>query len=126
MSRILLLVGAFMACSTAAADVIWCDPSTGTCYRADSLETMLIPSNHCVLITEIDGEPVNAIACNRERRAAPADLSPGNSLSLPQPWRVFPALQQPAQSLALPVPGIRPGSNPVERELQLREARKID
>lgn len=126
MPRTLLMTSLFLAVSIARADVVWCDPHTGTCHRSDSLETLLIPSNHCVLITEIDGEPVNAIACNRERRAAPADLSPGNSLSLPQPWRVFPALQQPAQALALPVPDIKPGSNSAGRELRLREAGKID
>ena len=91
----------------AAAEVIWCDPSIGRCFRADSMETLLIPSNHCVLIKEIDGVIVDAIACNRHGRNAPVDLSPGNSLRLPDPWRVFPALEQQAQALAQPTPEAR-------------------
>ena len=104
----------------ASAEVIWCDPSIGRCYSADSLETLLIPSNHCVLIKEIDGVPVNAIACNRHGRSAPVDLSPANSLRLPDPWRVFPALEKQARVLAQPVPGATP--SPAENLRSLRRS----
>lgn len=126
MPRVVLVFFLVLSCSIAHSDVIWCDPHTGVCHHSDSLETLLIPSNHCVLITEVDGRPVNAIACNPEQRAAPADLSAGNSLRLPQPWRVFPALEQPAQALVLPVPETTPGFDSAGRELRLREAREID
>lgn len=123
MIRLRLIVPLLLLSPAAFAEVIWCDPSANRCYRADSLETMLIPSNHCVVITEIDGEPVNAIACNRENRAAAIDLSSANSLAVPDPWRLFPQLEEEAQALARPVPEVKPRPAETVRSLQRREPR---